>query len=115
MKSRVGVLVVSLALATLAACSSVPSASDIPSSIANATTPADHQRIADYFNQKAVAYESEAAWHEKMAISYSNRPKGDLSAMTAHCRSLRDQFVNAAKDARQLADAHRQLAGTPVK
>ncbi len=93
----------------------VPSASDIPASIANASTPADHQRIADYFTQKAANYESEATWHEKMTISYANRPKGDLPAMKAHCRSLRDQFTNAAKEARQLANAHRQLADTPVK
>lgn len=115
MKSRLGILVVSLALATLAACSSVPPTNDIPASIANASTAADHQRIADYFTQKAATYESEAAWHEKMAISYANRPRGDLPAMTAHCRSLRDQFANAAKEARLLADAHRQLASTPAK
>ncbi len=115
MKSRISVLVVSLVLATLAACSSVPSGSDIPASIANATTPADHQRIADYFNQKAAAYESEAAWHEKMALSYAARPKGDLAAMMAHCRSLKEQFTNAARDARTLEQAHRQLAGSPGK
>jgi len=115
MKARFGVLIIALALVTVAACSSVPSANDIPASIANASTPADHQRIADFFTQKAANYEIEAAWHEKMALSYTNRPKGDLPSMIAHCRTLRDQFANAAKEARLLADAHRQLASTPVK
>lgn len=115
MKPKFGIWVVGLALATLAACSSVPSASDIPASITNASTPADHQRIADYFTQKAANYEREAAWHEKMAIAYANRPKGDLPSMIVHCRSVRDQLNNAAKESRQLADAHRQLASTPVK
>ena len=115
MKSRLGVLIIALSLATLAACSSVPISSEIPASIANASTPADHQKIADYFAQKAASYESEAAQHEKMAASYAGRPKFDLPAMAAHCRSLHDQFVNAAKEARQLAEAHRQLATTPVK
>lgn len=115
MKSRLGVLVVTLIFVTLAACSSVPSANDIPASIANASTPADHQRIADYFAQKAASYESEAALHEKMATAYAGRPKFDRPAIAAHCRSLRDQFANAAKEAHQLADAHRQLAGIPIE
>lgn len=115
MNARFCALVVALALVTVAACSSVPSANEIPASIANASTPADHQRIADFFTQKAANYETEAAWHEKMALSYANRPKGDLPSMMAHCRSLRDQFANAAKEARQIADVHRQLANALTK
>lgn len=29
-----------------------PAANDIPANIATATTPSDHQKIADYFTQK---------------------------------------------------------------
>lgn len=108
-------ILVSLALITLAACTSVPPVSEIPANIANATTAADHQRIADYFAQKAASYDAEAAWHEKMALSYTARPKGDLAAMISHCRSLRDQFASAAKEARALEQAHRQLASSAGK
>jgi tryptophan synthase beta subunit len=45
-----------------------------------------------------------------MAQSYAGRPKGDLSAMQAHCRSLREQFIHAAEDAHAIEQAHRQLA-----
>ncbi|MBT9522305.1 MAG: hypothetical protein IV101_15635, partial [Dechloromonas sp.] len=71
--------------------------------------------IAAYFAEKAASYDAEAAWHEKMALSYAGRPKGDLAAMMAHCRSLKEQFTNAARDARTLEQAHRQLAGSTTK
>lgn len=104
------------ALLVVAACTSAPpTVADIPDSIANASTPAEHRRIADYFAQKAQSYEAEAAGHEQMARAYANRPRGDLPAMAAHCRSLQEQFKNAARDARALEQAHRQLAGGAAK
>lgn len=112
MRTKLAFILAGLALITLTACTSVPPIGDIPASIANATTASDHQRIADYFAQKAASYDAEAAWHERMAVTYSNRPKTDLAAMIAHCRSLREQFVNAAKDTRALEQAHRQLAAS---
>lgn len=44
-----------MAFVTLAACTSVPSVGDIPASIANATTGAEHQQIAAYFAEKAAS------------------------------------------------------------
>lgn len=101
-----------IALITLAACTSIPPISEIPESIANARTAADHQRIADYFAQKAASYDAESAWHGKMAFTYAGRPRTDLAAMMSHCRALQEQFANAAKEARALEQAHRQLASS---
>lgn len=115
MRTQFASIVASLALITLSACTSVPPVSEMPASIANATTAADHQKIADYFAQKAVSYDAEAALHGKMARSYASRPKGDLPALQSHCRSLQEQFVTAAKDARALEQAHRQLAADTGK
>lgn len=115
MRIALAPMLVGIAFLTLTACTSVPSVGEIPASIANATTAAEHQRIAAYFAEKAASYDAEAAWHEKMALSYASRPKGDLAAMQSHCRSLQAQFTNAAKDARTLEQAHRQLAGSSGK
>lgn len=93
---RAQIMLASLALITLAACTSVPPVGDIPSSIANASTSADHLKIAEYFAKKASEYDAEAAWHGRMATLYAGRPKTDLSAMIAHCKSLKEQFENAA-------------------
>lgn len=101
----------SLVLIGLTACTSVPPVGDMPASIANATSASDHQRIADFFTEKAAKYDAEAVWHGKAAnVYYASRPKGDPIAMRAHCLSLQEQFTNAAKEARALADAHHQLA-----
>lgn len=110
MRSTISFVIAGIALITLAACSSVPPVNDLPAYIARASTAADHSRIADYFAQKSVSYENEADLHEKMALAYASRPKGDLPAMQAHCRSLQEQFINAARDARAIEQTHRQLA-----
>ena len=110
MRTKFLLVLASLAFITLSACTSVPLVGDIPASIASATTSADHQRIADYFSQKAASYDAEAALHKRMALSYQSRPKGDLAAMMAHCHALEAQFIGAAKEARALEQAHRQLA-----
>jgi hypothetical protein len=96
----------------LAGCSTMvaPGPNDVPASIATASTPADHQKIAKYFTGKAAEYDAEAARHDLMARSYTNRPKGDVGSMVSHCRNLRDQFVASAKEARALAQEHRLMA-----
>ncbi len=101
-----------LALLALAACTSVPPVADIPEAVARATTAADHQRIADYFAQKAAGYDAEARLHEKMPQSYLGRPKYDFAAMNAHCLELQNQFKGAAREARALEKAHRDLAAS---
>lgn len=102
---------VAMFLTALVGCSSAPPpASDIPAAIVNASGPADHQKIADYFEGKARAYDAEAAQHDQFARTYMNRTRGDSASMMAHCRALRDQFVAAAKEARALAQEHRLSA-----
>lgn len=97
-------------LIALAGCTSVPSGGLVPETISHAETSAEHLQIADYYSRKATSYDAEAAWHEKPAHSYLGRPKGDPTAMAAHCRSLSLQFTNSAREARALEHAHRQLA-----
>ncbi len=110
--TKISAVLASLALIILTGCTSVPTTNEIPASIANAKTAADHQRIADYFAQEAVKYDAEAAWHEKMGATYAGRPKGDLESMMSHCRTLHEDFVNAAKEARSLEQEHREMAKT---
>jgi hypothetical protein len=108
---RINSIMAGMLLIGLVGCSSMgPPPNEIPASIAKASTPADHQRIADYFTQKARDYDAEATMHASMARSYSGRPRGESGAMGAHCRALHDQFTAAAKEARALAQEHRQVA-----
>ena len=49
------ILLASLGLITLVACTSVPPVSETPGRVANATTADDHQPLADHFAQKAAS------------------------------------------------------------
>lgn len=69
MRTSLATIIAGIVLLSLVACSFVPPVSEIPESIANAKTAADHQRIADYFAQKAASYEAEVKLHEKMTQS----------------------------------------------
>ena len=98
------------ALLILAACATAPPVNEIPQAIANAKTAADHLLIADYFAQKAAGYEAEAKLHEKMEQSYRGRPRyADSASMSAHCRELEKQLNAAAREAKALEQAHREL------
>lgn len=109
LKNKVALSLSSLALLFLTACTAMPLTSEISDAIANAKTAADHQQIAHYFSEKAAGYEVEASRHEKMANSYGGYPRGPISFIS-HCRSSQQGFSAAAKDARALEQAHRQLA-----
>lgn len=115
MRTKISIAILSLALVTLAGCASVQPVNSIPAEIANATTAQDHERIAGYFAQKAANYDRDSVSHEEMALSYRARPKGEPSSMIAHCRALRDQLAAAAREARELEQAHRQLAKSVAK
>lgn len=114
LKNKRALGLLSLALLVLTACTAMPLTSEVSDAIANATTAADHQQIANYFSRKAASYEAEANRHEKMANSYGGYPRGPISYLS-HCRSLQQGFSAAAKDARALEEAHRQLAASAGK
>lgn len=108
---RATIVIAGVLFVGLVGCTSAgPPRNEIPSAIVNAQNAADHKKIADYFVSKALAYDAEAAQHELFARSYINRTRGDSGAMTSHCRALREQFLQAAKAARALAQEHSQLA-----
>lgn len=106
------VVLATFVLVIASACGSIPTAGEIPASIATAATAADHLRIADYFAARARDYETEAEFHETMPRSYFGRPRYDFAAMTAHCRELQKQLNAAAREARALEQAHRDLAAS---
>lgn len=110
MRKYLALGMIGISLLTLGACTTVPPVSDIPAAIANASTPADHQKIAEYFAGKAASYDAEVAFHEKMGRSYVGRTRSDPSSWIAHCNNLKQKFAEAAEEARALERAHRQLA-----
>lgn len=94
------------------------SRSELKELIKNAKEPADHQRIARYFNEEADRLEDEAKEHIDLAAVYRGNPtpeerKHPMSGRTAgHC----DYFAKVAREAanadRQIAAAHLEMAKT---
>ena len=111
MRTILATVFAGIILITITACTSVPPVNGIPEVIANAKTAADHQRIADYFAQKAASYEAEAKIHETMPQSYRrNTVRSETNAsMIAHCRELQKQLNAASQEAKALEQAHREL------
>ncbi len=116
---RCGVLVlisVAAVLAFAAEPMSMMSKAEAKELIGKASTPQDHQRLADYFNHKAEMMETEAVEHDELAKEYTNNPgvhamKHPMSGTTAaHCRYFAQAARKAAVEDRALATFHEQMA-----
>jgi hypothetical protein len=84
--------------------------------IATAKTPADHLKLQKHYISLAAKYEEEADEHVADAQAYrknptfleSKAPGGPGTA--AHCERFAELDRQAAKEARDLASAHEQMA-----
>jgi hypothetical protein len=91
---------------------------DVKALIARAKTPAEHRRIARYFNHEAEKYEADGKDHEDMIEAYRQNPMpknlqgpGTIS----HCEILVSSNREMAKTARELAAAHEQMTKEAAK
>lgn len=86
--------------------------------IVNAKTPADHERIAEYFDTQAVKYDTEAKKHEEEATYYASHVQPPIGKnqgfysreMQDHCPKMAAKLKEAAQEARAMAAGHRELA-----
>jgi hypothetical protein len=94
-------------------------ASDLPSAIENAKTPADHEAIAAYYDAEAKAAREKVEEHRTMASAYKGHKesaggKGTRPAvyktMPGHCDDLVKLYENARKEYEAMAAAHRKAA-----
>lgn len=86
--------------------------------LATAKTPADHLKLASYYEQKATGLEAEAAEHARDAANYKANPtifemKMPMHPRTAaHCAYFADRDRKLATAARTEAKAHADMAQT---
>jgi hypothetical protein len=78
--------------------------------IESASTPAQHQALANYFKTKAVAAKKEAADHRAMAKSYSGQKATVSAAQAEHCNKLATLSDSQAAEYEQLAATHEGAA-----
>lgn len=87
---------------------------DILQKVQSAKTPADHEAIAEYYDQQAAAAKKKAAEHEVMAKTYTGGGtsigKGYPVAMPQHCQALAKSYNDEAAHYTAMAQTHRDLA-----
>jgi len=123
MKRTFGIVsVLSLALVMTVAAIAQPateakpehlSSSQLNTLIATAKTPAEHNRIAQYYQAQAADYLAQAAEHQKMVDAYKANP--GLSAKNAagtinHCEYFVQEFKTLAAKSQELATMHEKMA-----
>ena len=93
--------------------------------VASAKTAEDHLELAAYFNQEADRLDADAKRHQDLAEVYRENPgttgggkqSGRVSIFRTaeHCDSARNALGEAAKNLRELAAEHEQMAKDVAK
>jgi hypothetical protein len=94
---------------------------EVKTLVATAKTPADHMKLAKYFEGEAAKLEAESKEHEELAQIYRKNPnamgmKTPMNPTSAeHCEYFAKATREAAKAAKDLAAAHEQMAKAATK
>jgi hypothetical protein len=96
--------------ATIARAADVQS-DNLEQMLQNAKTPADHEAIAAYYDREAADAKEKAEMHKKTADRYRsfNLKPHD---MVDHCDDFAANYNRIAKNAMDMAIAHRTMAKT---
>lgn len=82
--------------------------------IATAKTPAEHRRIAEYYEAEAKSYLAQAKEHEDLAAAYKKNPITSSSKYATgtlnHCDYFAHSFKDDAAKMQELAEMHEQMA-----
>ena len=82
--------------------------------IASAKTPAEHERLAQYYRAQASNYLAEAKDHESMVAAYkansSLSNEKNRASTIGHCEYFVTTFKELAVKSQELATLHEQMA-----
>jgi len=82
--------------------------------IATAYTAADHQKLADYYNDQARQAEADAAEHKEMLKAYAENPSSgeakDMHSPEAYCREMVRIYEREAQLNSDLTMLHERMA-----
>ena len=77
--------------------------------VTSATTPEDHERLAEYFNLKAAKLEAEAKEHMDLSNAYHKGKAPNMQNIQV-CEDAAAAETKAAQADRSLAESHRKMA-----
>jgi hypothetical protein len=82
--------------------------------IATAQTPADHARIAQYYENKAADLLAQSRQHEQIAAQFKSNPATNSAknstGTVSHCEYLAERFRQQAAAMQTLAQQHQRMA-----
>ena len=112
---RLGVIAVAglLTFWTPSLAAQTLSPDEVASLLDSAATKEDHLKLAGHFAAEAKQIQEDAARHEGMLSRYKKlpaRPSALHEHMAQHCGNLVTSLQSAAKEADELAKAHREMA-----
>jgi len=85
--------------------------SQVNTLISTAKTPADHQRIADYYKAEAKDYLAQADEHKAMIAAYKANPSSKhQAALLTHCENLAADLKDLSTKSQELAQLHEKMA-----
>ena len=80
---------------------------------------ADHEAVAQRFDQEAAQFDRQAAEHERLAEHYKRGlgfgPKENSASLASHCDRLAKNLKASATEAREMARMHRDIAHKLVR
>ena len=80
-----------------------------------ASTPEQHQAVAQHYTMKAAEARDEARRHEGMARVYAGSRNAQPQRARQHCQNLATKFEEVAAEYDELAKFHQELGKTPAR
>lgn len=110
---RIGIVMIAVAV-SVTGYHSVSLAQDgtsLEQKITNATTAADHEALAAYYDQEAQAAHKKHEEHLKLKASYEKTPHlASKTSLPGHCGTIAENYNKTAKEYEGLAKLHRDMA-----
>jgi len=102
-----------LALGLLSACAEMnPHPMDMSVAVRNAGTKADHEELAQHYEETAKEMQLKVDEHKKLLSQYESKSYlygKQAQDLKAHCQRLINIYENAAEENLSMAKLHRQM------
>jgi len=102
-----------LALGSLVACNEMnPHPMDMSQAVQNAETKADHEALAEHYEEAAKEMQLKVDEHKKLLSQYESKSYlygKQAQDLKAHCQRLINIYENAAEENLSMAKLHRQM------
>jgi hypothetical protein len=112
MKTK-SLITLALALSLLSACAEMnPHPMDMSQAVQNATSKADHEALAQHYEEAAKEMQLKVEEHKKLLSQYESKSYlygRQAEDLKAHCLRLIDVYEKAAEANLEMAKMHRQM------